>query len=227
MVSLEEIITTLVLPILVGVILSFILTYLIEVRSRRRKRQMQSLIEKFETDEVPAETMISQALESENEDRKAAFIILVVDVERQLRELAFSIVGSQKPRPISDIVNLLIEQGILDEKWRSSFKSLWDIRSRVIHGLDATDSEIRVGTMLAASLKLDLERIRKKRKQELPSSKFEVYKDAAGKFRWRLKAPNGEILAVSEAYESKIACANSIEAVRRHFPVAEIQYLNE
>jgi uncharacterized protein YegP (UPF0339 family) len=33
-----------------------------------------------------------------------------------------------------------------------------------------------------------------------PISKFEIYRDAAGKFRWRLRVPNGEIIAFSEAY---------------------------
>jgi len=35
------------------------------------------------------------------------------------------------------------------------------------------------------------------------SPKFEITKDAAGKFSFRLKAPNGEVIAVGEAYESK------------------------
>jgi hypothetical protein len=35
------------------------------------------------------------------------------------------------------------------------------------------------------------------------AGKFELFKNAAGKFRFRLKARNGEIIAVSEAYESK------------------------
>jgi uncharacterized protein YegP (UPF0339 family) len=35
------------------------------------------------------------------------------------------------------------------------------------------------------------------------SGKFEVYTDSAGKFRFRLKAGNGEVIAVGEAYESK------------------------
>ena len=37
------------------------------------------------------------------------------------------------------------------------------------------------------------------------AGKFELYADKAGKYRFRLKAGNGEIIAVSEAYESKAA----------------------
>lgn len=52
--------------------------------------------------------------------------------------------------------------------------------------------------------------------------KFELYKDKAGKFRFRLKAGNGEIIAVSEAYESKAAAKNGIESVKKNAPTAGI-----
>lgn len=35
---------------------------------------------------------------------------------------------------------------------------------------------------------------------------FEVYKDAAGKYRFRLKATNGQVIAASQGYESKDSC---------------------
>ena len=46
--------------------------------------------------------------------------------------------------------------------------------------------------------------------------KFEWYQDKAGKFRFRLKASNGQVIAVGEAYESKAACLNGIESVRKN-----------
>jgi len=52
--------------------------------------------------------------------------------------------------------------------------------------------------------------------------KFEIYKDAAGKFRFRLKAPNGEIIATGEAYESKDGCTKGIESVKTNAPKAQI-----
>jgi uncharacterized protein YegP (UPF0339 family) len=55
-----------------------------------------------------------------------------------------------------------------------------------------------------------------------PMPKFEIYKDVAGKFRFRLKAPNGEIIAASEAYESKDGCKNGINSVKINAPIAEI-----
>jgi len=58
--------------------------------------------------------------------------------------------------------------------------------------------------------------------------KFEIYKDAAGKFRWRLKAPNGEIIASSgEAYESRDSCKNGIQSVKTNAPKAEIAEMKQ
>jgi uncharacterized protein YegP (UPF0339 family) len=56
----------------------------------------------------------------------------------------------------------------------------------------------------------------------LPEPKFEWYKDKTGKFRFRLKAANGEIIATSEAYESKDACTNGIESVKKNAPIAKV-----
>jgi len=56
----------------------------------------------------------------------------------------------------------------------------------------------------------------------LAEPKFEWYKDKAGKFRFRLIAPNGEKIAVSEAYSSKDGCVNGIESVKKNAPIAKI-----
>jgi uncharacterized protein YegP (UPF0339 family) len=48
------------------------------------------------------------------------------------------------------------------------------------------------------------------------AGKFELYKDAAGKFRFRLKAGNGQVIAVGEAYETRASAMNGIESVRRN-----------
>jgi len=54
------------------------------------------------------------------------------------------------------------------------------------------------------------------------AGKFVLYSDKAGKFRFRLKAGNGEIIAVSEAYESKASAKNGIESVRKNAPDATV-----
>ncbi|MEL3907839.1 MAG: YegP family protein [Treponemataceae bacterium] len=54
------------------------------------------------------------------------------------------------------------------------------------------------------------------------AGKFEYYKDKKGKFRFRLKAGNGEIIATGEAYESKAGCLNGIESVRKNASDAEV-----
>lgn len=52
--------------------------------------------------------------------------------------------------------------------------------------------------------------------------KFEMYTDKAGEFRFRLKAKNGQIIAVSEGYTTIANCVNGIESVKKNAPEAEI-----
>lgn len=44
--------------------------------------------------------------------------------------------------------------------------------------------------------------------------KFEVYKDKAGAYRFRLKAANGQIIAASQAYKALAGCLKGIESVK-------------
>ncbi|MBQ8830390.1 MAG: YegP family protein [Oscillospiraceae bacterium] len=46
--------------------------------------------------------------------------------------------------------------------------------------------------------------------------KFEVYTDKAGEFRFRLKATNGQVIAVSEGYKAMKSCLNGIESVKKN-----------
>ena len=57
--------------------------------------------------------------------------------------------------------------------------------------------------------------------------KFEMFTDKAGEFRFRLKARNGEIIAVSEGYKKKDSCLNGIESVRKNAPEAPIEKLED
>ena len=52
--------------------------------------------------------------------------------------------------------------------------------------------------------------------------KFEVYKDKAGEFRFRLKAANGEIIAASQGYASMKSCLAGIESVKKNAPESPI-----
>lgn len=52
--------------------------------------------------------------------------------------------------------------------------------------------------------------------------KFEVYLDKAGEYRFRLKATNGQIIAVGEGYKAHASCLNGIASVQRNAPDAPI-----
>jgi uncharacterized protein YegP (UPF0339 family) len=46
--------------------------------------------------------------------------------------------------------------------------------------------------------------------------KFEVYNDAKGGYRFRLKAANGQVILASQGYKEKAGCANGIESVKKN-----------
>ena len=52
--------------------------------------------------------------------------------------------------------------------------------------------------------------------------KFQVYFDKKGACRFRLKARNGEIIAVSDSYSAKAGCLNGIESVKANAPGAQV-----
>ena len=58
--------------------------------------------------------------------------------------------------------------------------------------------------------------------ETLTHPKFEMYEDKGGEYRFRLKARNGEIIAVSEGYTAKRSCLNGIESVKKNAAEAEI-----
>ncbi|MGI6122501.1 MAG: YegP family protein [Saccharofermentanales bacterium] len=53
--------------------------------------------------------------------------------------------------------------------------------------------------------------------------KFEIYTDKAGEFRFRLKAKNGQIIAVSEGYTAIAGCLKGVESVRKNTVDPEIE----
>lgn len=48
--------------------------------------------------------------------------------------------------------------------------------------------------------------------------KFEIFKDSAGEWRFRLKAANHETIAASEGYTTRRSAERGIDAVRRYAP---------
>lgn len=52
--------------------------------------------------------------------------------------------------------------------------------------------------------------------------KFEIYKDKAGEFRFRLKATNGQTICTGEGYKALAGCKNGIESIRKNAVDAKI-----
>ncbi len=56
----------------------------------------------------------------------------------------------------------------------------------------------------------------------MPHGKFEIYKDRSGEYRFRLKAANGQTIAIGQGYSSKASCMKGIASIRKNAPDAEI-----
>lgn len=54
--------------------------------------------------------------------------------------------------------------------------------------------------------------------------KFEVFRDKAGEYRFRLRSRNGEIIASSQGYSAHDACLHGIESVRENAPEAAVEF---
>lgn len=54
-------------------------------------------------------------------------------------------------------------------------------------------------------------------------AQFEVYRDSADDYRWRLRADNGNIIADSgQGYSRRTDCEKGIESVKSNAPGAEV-----
>jgi uncharacterized protein YegP (UPF0339 family) len=59
------------------------------------------------------------------------------------------------------------------------------------------------------------------------AAKYEWFRDKNGKYRFHLKAPNGEIIAASEAYDTKDACLKGIESVKKHAATGDTREITQ
>jgi uncharacterized protein len=57
------------------------------------------------------------------------------------------------------------------------------------------------------------------------AAKFEISKDHARKFRFHLKALNGEIIVASQAYTTKAHAHTGIDAIKKHAADAKVEDL--
>jgi uncharacterized protein YegP (UPF0339 family) len=59
------------------------------------------------------------------------------------------------------------------------------------------------------------------------AAKFEISKDKSGKFRFHLKAANGEIIAASQGYDTKAGAEKGIESVKTNAASAAVVDVTE
>ena len=92
--------------------------------------------------------------------------------------------------------------------------------SEIYSSLDACKNGVASVAKNAPVANLEDQTVEGFEKQKNP--KFEVYADKRGEFRFRLKATNGQIIAVGEGYKALAGCLNGIESIKKNAPEAQI-----
>ena len=82
---------------------------------------------------------------------------------------------------------------------------VYNTRAACLRGMES----VRRNAPVAA-----LEDLTGEKKARHSNPKFEMYRDRAGEYRFRLRARNGAIIAVSDGYGTRSACENGVESVR-------------
>lgn len=88
------------------------------------------------------------------------------------------------------------------------------VGGEVFSSLASVKNSIECVAKIAAEANLEDQTVEGFETEKHP--KFEIYKDKAGEFRFRLKARNGEPVLASEGYASKDGCKNGIASVRKN-----------
>jgi uncharacterized protein YegP (UPF0339 family) len=86
---------------------------------------------------------------------------------------------------------------------------------------------VSVGDGFRKSLRVAFPLFEETKRRTAMAGKFEISKDKAGKYRFHLKAANGEIIAASQGYETKASAEKGIESVRMNAREGKVEDLTE
>lgn len=90
---------------------------------------------------------------------------------------------------------------------------VYETRAACLRGVES----VRKNAPAAKLLDLTAEQV-----QTVTNPRFELFRDKAGEYRFRLRARNGQIIAVSDGYTARASCLGGIDSVRRNAAGAEI-----
>ena len=84
---------------------------------------------------------------------KAAFLVLVVEVEQRIRELAD--MNQLRARlPLRALADMLVERGILPKGVVDIFNQVWSVRNQIVHGIGGELSDNRLRDLVQVAQRL-------------------------------------------------------------------------
>lgn len=193
---------------------------------------------------IDAEKMNPGSLKNEHDDLSTIASVVVA----LLFEPSTKVVGEALCNSINDLIVKMNEETVELER---KDKSILQTRTEGKHGkymiqttatgyrfsLLAPNGEIIASSELYSSLESCTKGIMSIQKNagaaianiegaasnSVPNPKYEVYVGSDGLFRFRLKAKNGAIIAVSSGYKSKKTCEQSIEKLKKYAITNEVE----
>lgn len=88
---------------------------------------------------------------------------------------------------------------------------------------DLTAAEFRAARSSGTPVEVVTSRAEFEARSQRSQGRLEVYRDKAGKFRFRIKSSAGDIIVVSEAYLSKDAAIRAAQSVQQAAMSARIE----
>lgn len=139
-------------------IISSVLSLVIFERARINRRQLAEDIRQIPTDRAKVHSIIESALSLD--DPKMAFLRVVIDLERTLRDLAITNGYSQQRVSMRDLLDYLERKGIIDSNTSGSLAFVWRIRNMIAHASgDVSSRDAREALDLAATILAKLEEV--------------------------------------------------------------------
>lgn len=136
---------------LVIAVISSLLSLVILQKSRIDVSKLSKEIKEIPANRAKVDSIVESALSLD--DPKMAFLRVMIDLERTLRDLAIRHGYSQQHVTVRDLNRFLESNGIIDPITSQSLDFVWRIRNMVAHGSgDVSPRDARVALDLAATI---------------------------------------------------------------------------
>jgi len=106
--------------------------------------------------ETTQEDFVIQRLEQAGTDPRAALLLIAIEIERTVRDLAEAsdIPHPRRTHPVSRLLAMLADRQVVDERLVGLFRDFWSVRNAVVHGHHFELSEGKLYELIELGMRL-------------------------------------------------------------------------